>query len=455
MRAGGSMLLAPSGIPEIAWPPLPGAAASAMLAMQFQFTQSERLSPAALAAHQWSQVQRLLDHARATVPFWAARLDAAGLAGDVPDPEAFARLPVLTRAEVQAAGAALRSKALPGSHGQARPGSTSGSTGTPVQFWSSDLARFFFQACSLRDHLWHGRDFAATQLAIRNEPAATAASWYPGADGAAMFRTGPSVVVPLTGSLESQAERLLALRPAYLTTHATQLAALARHWLDQGLPHPGLVEARSFAEALAPETRALVRQAWQVAVTDVYTTQECGYLALQCPASDAYHVQSEVCLVEVLDGDGRPCGPGETGRVVVTPLHNFAMPLLRYELGDLAEVSGPCACGRGLPTLAAVHGRVRDMVRLPDGSRRWPLIGFAFRDLPGVRQVQLAQVGPAALEVRLVAQRPLDAAQQAQVRAGAAQRLGYPFEVRFVYLDAIARGPGGKFHEFRSEWSGD
>jgi phenylacetate-coenzyme A ligase PaaK-like adenylate-forming protein len=61
--------------------------------------------------------------------------------------------------------------------------------------------------------------------------------------------------------------------------------------------------------------------------------------------------------VEVLDEEGRPCAPGETGRVVATSLNNFAMPLIRYETGDTAEVGAPCPCGRGLPVLTRIMGR--------------------------------------------------------------------------------------------------
>ena len=63
-----------------------------------------------------------------------------------------------------------------------------------------------------------------------------------------------------------------------------------------------------------------------------------GIIALQCPSGGLYHLQSESVHVEILDEAGRPCAPGEIGRVIVSPLHNFAMPLLRYESGDYAPI---------------------------------------------------------------------------------------------------------------------
>ena len=126
---------------------------------------------------------------------------------------------------------------------------------------------------------------------------------------------------------------------------------------------PGLREVRTLGEASTPDLRALCREAWGVPLVDVYSAEEVGYIALQCPEHEHYHVQAESVLVEILDERGAPAPPGETGRVVVTDLHNFAMPLVRYEIGDYAEVGEPCACGRGLPVLRRIVGRVRNMLR--------------------------------------------------------------------------------------------
>ncbi len=419
-----------------------------MLAMQMQLQQTQWLDAAALADLQAQQLQELLRHARAQVPYWRERLPEAG--GDSPL-EHLRRLPLLGRGDVQAAGVSLRALSLPPSHGQARPGATSGSTGTPVAFWSSDLAAFFTEVCSVRDHLWHGRDMNSVLLSIRDAEPARLPGWYLDAGGSPLLSTGPCVVQPIRESIEQQAKVLRELRPAYLQTHATNLGALAKYWLRVGWPPPGLREARSFAEVLTEETRELVREAWQVEVSDVYSTQECGYLALQCPLSGRYHVQSEVALMEVLDEQGRACAPGEVGQVVVTALHNFAMPLLRYRIGDFAEVGPPCPCGRGLPVLSRILGRVRNMLLLPDGQQRWPMIGYAFRGLDSVRQIQVAQTGREDIEVRLVSTRVLTAAEEAQLRSGAVERLGFAFRVSIRYCDAIPRGPGGKYEEFRSE----
>jgi len=108
------------------------------------------------------------------------------------------------------------------------------------------------------------------------------------------------------------------------------------------------------SERLDPEVRILVENTWEVPVSSIYSAPETGILALQCPEQAHFHIQSEYARVEVLNDDDSPCQPGEVGRVVVTPLHNYQTPLVRFATGDRAEAGGPCSCGRTLPVLARV-----------------------------------------------------------------------------------------------------
>jgi phenylacetate-CoA ligase len=184
---------------------------------------------------------------------------------------------------------------------------------------------------------------------------------------------------------------------------------------------------------------------------DGYSSEEMGYIALQCPVSGAYHVMAESILVEILDASGNACAPGEVGEVVVTTLHNGAMPLLRYALGDHAEAGAPCACGRGLPTIARVLGRVRNLLTLPSGKRVRLSFHRQFKEFPGVRQYQLIQRTLHEIEARLLVDAPLDADAEGRLRAALQQVMGYAFHISFIYFsDELPRGPNGKFDDFVS-----
>jgi len=209
---------------------------------------------------------------------------------------------------------------------------------------------------------------------------------------------------------------------------------------------------RTIGETFSASLKARCENDFALKTVDVYSAQEVGAIALQCPVSGLYHVQAESLIVEVLNDEGTPCKEGEVGRVVVTDLHNFATPIIRYEIRDYAEAGGACPCGRGLPTLKRILGRRRNMVTLPDGSRHWPSVGFhAFRGIAPIRQYQAVQHSLDTVEMNLVVDAPLTGEQEKLLRRVIQDALGYPFNVRFSYSDAeLPKTLGGKFEEFIS-----
>ena len=439
-----------SALQSVVWPAVPTAHGARLLATQFQFAQSERLAPAALRAAQFTQLSQLLRHAQATVPFYRDRLQA--WPADRPlDAEIWSGLPLLRRQDLQEHFDALTSRAVPPDHGRVEESGTSGSTGRPIRFLLTELTDVFWRAFTVREHLWQRRDFSGTLGSIRSRVnEAVTPNWGESTNG--VFTTGPATMLNTTRPVHEQAAWLMRENPDYLISVASNLLELARHCRAHGLRPSRLREVRTYGEALHPEARATVRAAWDVPLTDMYTCSEAGYLALQCPRHEHYHVQAEGVFMEILDAAGQPCAPGETGRVVITPLHNFAMPLIRYEIGDNAEAGAPCDCGRGLPVITKIHGRMRNMLRLPDGSTRHPRFGERqFGSIAPVRQYQIVQKSLRDIEVALVVMRPLTAAEEEALRRLIIENLEHPFAVSFVYRDAIARAESGKFEDFRSE----
>ena len=221
---------------------------------------------------------------------------------------------------------------------------------------------------------------------------------------------------------------------------------------EKGFKPPGLEQVSTMGEVLDDDIRQTCERAWGVPVTDVYSSQEVGVIAIQCPDHPHYHVQSESVLVEVLDEDGAPCQPGRVGRIVVTDLHNFASPIIHYAIGDYAEVGEPCPCGRGLPVLKRIMGRTRNMLTLPGGDKFWPVIGQSkLRDIAPVRQFQLVQKTLEDIELRLVVARELTADEEAAVKASVLEKLGHEFAISLIYFDEIPRTPGGKYEDIISE----
>jgi phenylacetate-CoA ligase len=440
-----------SNLPGVTWPAVPGREAAAALALQFQLERSQWLAPEQLRDLQFRQLELLLRHAHETVPYYKERWRGCYDPARPLTPEAFSGIPVLARSELQANFDALKSNRIPPDHGQVAESRTSGSTGAPVRVLKTGLVQLMWQAIVLREHQWFQRDFGGKLAAIRQGATdGEGEGWGPATDG--VYRTGRSATLNIRADVDTQLRWLQAQEPDYFLTYPSNVAELARTSMALRAPIPRLREVRTFGEILAPETRELCREAWGVPVTDAYSSDEAGYMALQCPENEHYHAQAENVLVEVLDERGNPCAPGGTGRVIVTALHNFAMPLVRYELGDYAEVGSLCGCGRGLPVLARIVGRARNMLVAADGKRYWPTFGSAglARLAPVLRQ-QLVQKTVGTIEVRLVTARPLAPEEEKRLRGHILTKLPAPFEIRFSYHDALPRSAGGKFEDFVCE----
>jgi len=447
-----------SDIPGIRWPTVPPRSAATLLAMLYQFDQSQWLSADTIRQAQDRQLLELIRHAATTVPFYGDRI---GHLREIRNErelfEAWETIPLLTRSEVQANGDQLTSQHIPKAHGQVHSLVTSGSTGQPLHCKGTQITRFFWQCVTLRDHQWHRRDFSRKLAAIRYTDAASPPDgkqchdW--GVPVNLVAASGPSAVLTTESTVAEQADWLRQQQPAYLIAYPSNIKSLARLFIENAWDLPGLCHVRSFGEILEQETRELCNRAWGVPVVDCYSSQEVGYVALECPDNpESYHVQSETALVEILDENGKVCQPGEVGRVVVTPLHNAAMPLLRYDLGDFAEVAADCPCGRGLPSLKRIVGRQRNMVTLPNGQQRWPGLGRGdvLAKIPPLHQFQIVQTDVDKIEIRLVQPKRFTVEQEHVLAQHICQSLGYPFDYKVCYVDEIKRSRRGKFEEFVS-----
>ncbi len=448
-------------VPGIDWPAVSDDTASRLLALLRQLEETQWWPVETLAARQYRQLGHLLAHAFETVPYYRAPLAAAGYRpGTAITPEFWRTLPILGRREIRQSFDALSSRRIPGEHGASSEAVSSGSTGTPITVLKTALENLLWNAVTLRDEVWHRRDGSSKLAVIRAGGKFLKSAAYPaglhlddwGPPLAVIYRTGPGAILSIVSGIGDQAEWLNRENPAYLLTMPSNLAELAKHFRDTRQPVPALRGIRTVGEVVDSVLRDLCRQTFGVGITDMYTATEVGYIALQCPEHDHYHVQSESILVEVLDPEGRPCKPGEVGMVVVTPLHNFAMPLIRYAIGDMAEVGAPCPCGRGLPVLNRILGRVREMVVMPSGARRFPTGWFRdFSKIDGLVQFQIVQKGLTALEVRLITRPPFAPADEDKIRKILQHHLGQEFAVAVSYHDEIPRAASGKYFEFVSE----
>lgn len=435
------------------WPRIPPSRIGIPLSLQFTFQVSEWWSQERLLRNQMRQISALLCHAAKTVPYYQNKLRDHPLASlSYMTMNAFRELPLLRRTDIQNAGQKLVSNAVPSLHGRVFETRSSGSTGRPIRVVGTEHHRFFGRASSIRFHLWHRRDMSTKNVDIRT--AETAGQSRKKLQWAVVPDGGENILLDINLPVNVLLDKLIQEDPVYMQTHPYTLKGMIENSLERNIRPKSLREVRTFGEVLEPDIRAMARTHWNVAVVDNYSALEIGIMALQCPESENLHVQSESVLLEVLGDDGTPCLPGEVGRVVVTPLHNFATPLIRYELGDYAEVGEPCACGRGLPTLTRILGRHRNLLVLPSGEKRFPEAWKMLTDIaPQIRQFQLTQKTVETIAIKLVVATPLTKSTESQLEHYLTDKFGCKFDYQFAYVDDIPRGANGKFEEFKSEVS--
>lgn len=228
------------------------------------------------------------------------------------------------------------------------------------------------------------------------------------------------------------------------TGYAVSFYLLARFMLEKGIPSPNLKAIITTSEKLTPEMRAVMEQAYGCRIYEEYSTVENAIFASECQRG-CLHVSPDVAIVEILRSDGSPCLPGEAGEVVVTTLAHTYQPLIRFRLGDIAMWDDePCLCGRQMPVIKEVIGRIEDVIMGPDGRLMVRFHGI-FVNQPHIREGQIIQEKMDHIRVKVV---PTDGFGESDVQDvihRVQQRLGKDVTVCVETIPSIPRTKAGKF----------
>ncbi len=329
------------------------------------------------------------------------------------------------------------------------PEHTSGSTGTPLSlWWSRRTTVAWYALVEARLRAWNG--------VSRRDPWAILG----GQLVAPVEQRRPPFWVwnrPLNqlylssyhlepGNAAAYLEAMARHRVRYLMGYPSAMASLAGLALDQGLEAPLLAVAISNAEPLFEHQRKAIGSAFGCPVRDTYGTAELVCGASEC-AHGRLHLWPEVGVLEILDdATDTAAEPGAPGRLVCTGLLNTDMPLVRYEVGDrgaLPATTEPCPCGRRLPVLAALEGRLDDVVVTPEGRRVGRLDPAFKADLP-IREAQIVQESLTRVVLRVVPAPEFGPADADDLAARLRQRLGTAMEVTVEEVESLPRGGAGK-----------
>jgi len=367
---------------------------------------------------QESQLKLLFNHSSNCSAWWRKRLSQAGY----PRQEGslfgvLEKLPPLMRSDLQGDVDEVRAWHPDWTAKEIFTSTTSGSTGLPVRVEKFSAAfNLLYGAVSLIDHEWHGRDARMTMLIFSDNQDSIKPDW---GSLFAPFQGGGCVTNRFTSSLSTEEElaSLLEHQPAYLKATAFRAAAIGELLLRQGKTFP-LRQIISQYERVTPRQREVCRKAFGAEIVDRYSCEECGWLALQCPRHEHLHVMAGTTILEIVDENLDPSPPGVAGRVLVTSLQSYAMPIIRYDIGDIAEWGEGCDCGIRLPVIKRLWGRRRNLVRMPDGELR-PMSyhGDDVAKIEVIREFRLVQQKNGEIDFFVRATRPLSGEEVATLRS--------------------------------------
>jgi phenylacetate-CoA ligase len=202
----------------------------------------------------------------------------------------------------------------------------------------------------------------------------------------------------------------------------------------------------SAAEKLFDYQRPVIEEGFGCPVFETYGSREVMLIGAECGQGSGLHLSTENLFVEVLKDDDTPAAPGESGSLVVSDLHNYGMPFIRYRLGDMAVASDAvCPCGRGLPLLQKVVGRTLDVIRLADG-RTVPGEFFAhlLKEVKGIRQWQAVQNSLTHMVFKIVRDEQFTDETFQSIKAGMYKMFGDALQVEYAFVDQLPLTRAGK-----------
>jgi phenylacetate-CoA ligase len=412
-----------------------------------QFELREHMSVEEWSDFQTKKLRALLQHAYVNVPYYRERWKEFGLC-----PAGSASMSLVDLCEIPAVQKNdIRDNPESFISEEANPKKlhtylTSGTTGTPLAIkFTTDMHQTWSAAYEVRCKKWAGVDRTCSRAMIGGrivlpEGQAKPPFWrYNMVERQVYF----SAFHIAPDTVRTYADALNKYQPDYLVGYAASWYFLARMLLEQDIDIYQPRAILTSSEKLTEDMRSTIEAAFKCEVFDGYSGVEACCLVSECE-HHSLHISPDVGIIELIDDNGHPVAPGQPGEIVATGLLNFAQPLIRYRTGDLASMSNKeCPCGRAMPVLEELVGRLEDTVIGADGREMVRFHGI-FVGLPSIREGQIVQEEVDLFRLRLVATDKFGDAEKAVIQSRFEERLG-PVRLNFEFVDQIERTERGKF----------
>ena len=391
----------------------------------------------------------LLLHAYQKVDYYRHILPEAGVIedGNV-NLSNFHKIPILTKDIIRREGSRLYSSDM-----QTRlpyKNSSGGSTGEPVVIMQDKDYKAWGLACRFVFNLWAGKDIGQPEIKL----------WGSERD---ILQGGEKLTTRLkrwlfnvemlntykmsNEDMKNYIFRWNKVKPRLVWAYSDSMYKLSKFAESQNLSVYSPEGIICTTSALLPEMRNHIEKTFECKVYDQYGSREVGPIASECPCQQGLHVFEVLQKVEIMDSN-RNCIPdGQMGDIIVTNLHNYSMPLIRYSIGDTASfATEPCSCGRGFKTLKRISGRKFSHFVKADGSliHSQFFVGLLFF-LNWVREFKIIQKDHDYIQMLIANEGEPSQDDMDQIELKIKQVMGPNCRVEFTFVDEVSPTVSGKY----------
>ena len=406
---------------------------------------------------QWQKLKKLLQHSYKHISYYQKQFKKLGIRPeDIDGPEDFREFPFLTKNNIRSNLSDLKAENIK----HFVTDCTSGSTGTPLTFFKERSTSGHFLAAKYRGHRWHNFNIGDREVKFWGLPIDQRPKWREHIKDFVLNRT---LFVVFDISRETLLEHFKAcqrIRPKYMYGYSSALYRFARYLKEEGIDAAqlNLKGVISTSEVLYDFERELIEHVFRCPMINEYGACEAGVMAFECPEGKM-HITVENVYLEILKEDGQPAMPGELGEIVVTELNNFAMPFIRYKIGDLAtcvDEEEKCKCARGLPLIGEIVGRALDTAITPTGKLLHAhvfnyIIRSAISHGADIKEFKIIQKDKHKLLIKVVASKKLREEYRNYITGQIKNLMGENIKIDFEEVESIPLEKHGKFRFFSSE----
>ena len=403
--------------------------------------------PEKLIELQNTKLQVLINHAYQNVPYYRRLCDERGLTDkDIQTVEDLAKLPILTKKDIRENFEQIRANDY--KRWKPIPDTTGGSTGEPLKYYiTKDLASISW-AGGFRWWSWSG--YKIGDKRIKFGGSSLVPNKAPSLFELIRNKLERNLLLSSVSMNDAKYEKYINIinsyKPKYIYGYPSSMYLLADYCRSHGINTVHFDAVFSTAEVLLPHYRTAIENQFQCKVSDGYGSYDGGGQASECEIHKGLHISVEKVIMEIVDENGRRLPPGKSGRIIVTDLHNYAMPFVRYEVGDTGVLSDkPCVCGRGLPILETLEGRTPDTIKLINGViLSGAAVPCMLKDCH-LKQFQLVQIAKDKLLLKIVKGFGYSELDSQYIRNVLGYHAGKEITIELEFYEELPVGPKGKY----------